>query len=131
RDTDDYRLSENPFYLKLCSRVVFDPDDDSLVSGMYLPLDYWKRLCTDDRTLGPRSGRLVSFENASRYFDNTSFTRLVAGGWVGTNVHQTDLLDQLVREIVATGRAVVLATKEDVVVDDNDFISIDDWNADG
>lgn len=41
---DGFRLNENPFFLKLCPRIVFQPDNVSLVPGMYLPLDYWKVL---------------------------------------------------------------------------------------
>ena len=42
-DPDGYRLSENPFFLKFCPRVVFNPDDKGLFKGIYLPLDLWKR----------------------------------------------------------------------------------------
>lgn len=31
-----FRLTENPFFLKLCPRLVFNPDDVGLVPGMYL-----------------------------------------------------------------------------------------------
>ena len=43
-DLDGFRLKENPFFLKLCPRIVFDPDDAGLIKGMYLPLEYWRRL---------------------------------------------------------------------------------------
>jgi len=34
-----FRLHTNPFFLKLCPKVVFNPDDKGLFKGMYLPLD--------------------------------------------------------------------------------------------
>src|SRR5690606_37040234 len=48
-----FRLAENPFFLKLCPRLVFNPDDVGLVPGMYLPLDYWKLLENDPGIRGP------------------------------------------------------------------------------
>ena len=30
-DLDGFRLKENPFFLKLCPRIVFDPDDAGLI----------------------------------------------------------------------------------------------------
>ena len=41
-----FRLHSNPFFLKLCPRVVFNPDDKGLFNGMYLPLDLWKGLAS-------------------------------------------------------------------------------------
>jgi hypothetical protein len=36
----DYRFNENPFFVKICPRLEFDPDNVGLSSGMYIPLDY-------------------------------------------------------------------------------------------
>lgn len=110
-ETDGFRLCSNPFFLKLCPRVLFDPDNAGLVSGMYLPLDYWKRLSEDERTLGPRGGRYVSYENATRYFDNTSFVTLVTDAWIGTEISHSEIIEKIVREVLEIGRTVVLARK--------------------
>ena len=113
-DIDGFRLKENPFFLKLCPRIVFDPDDTGLVKGMYFPLEYWRRLeCVSD-IRGRRAGKVVTFYSAGRYFDNTTFTQLVAGGWIGTTAGQTAQLDEVVREVLKTGRAVTVATKRDL-----------------
>jgi len=106
---EGYRLLENPFFLKLCPRMDFEPADTSLVKGMYLPLDYWDLLDADPRKVGPRGGRLVSFENVGRYFDNTSFIPLVANGWVGTTAEQSDMLRPIVRQLVEEGRSLTVA----------------------
>ncbi len=53
---DSYRFSENPFFLKFCSRVVFNPDDKGLFPGFYLPLDLWKTLDVSGRLKGPWEG---------------------------------------------------------------------------
>jgi hypothetical protein len=106
---EGFRLLENPFFLKLCPRMEFEPADTGLVRGMYLPLDYWDLIERDPRKVGPRGGRLVSFENVGRYFDNTSFIPLVANGWIGTTAEQSDVLKPIVRQLVAEGRSLTVA----------------------
>jgi len=109
-----YRLKENPFFLKLCPRIVFDPDDASLIKGMYIPLEYWRRLENDPSIAGPLDGRAVTYDNVGRYLNNTSFADLVARGWIGTTTHQTAILDPVIREILETGRTVTIAVKRDL-----------------
>jgi len=106
-----FRFSENPFFLKLCPRIQFDPDDLGLVKGMYVPVDFWRRLESDDRTLGPKGGRLITFGNVGRRLDNTSFAALVAGGWIGTTLNQSAVLRQIIRQCLETGHTVTLAIK--------------------
>jgi hypothetical protein len=106
-----FRLAHNPFFLKFCPRIVFDPDSRSLIKGMYIPLEYWRRLEGDPCIEGERGGRAVTYRNVGRYFSNTSFVELVAGGWIGTTGAQTDFLDPLIREIVESGRTVTIAIK--------------------
>ena len=38
----DYRFNENPFFVKICPKLEFAPDNVGLSSGMYMPLDYIK-----------------------------------------------------------------------------------------
>ena len=114
-----YRLNADLCFLKLCPRVVFDPDSVGLIRGMYLPLEYWRRLEVDPSIDGPKGGRAVSFDNVGRYFNNTSFAELVAGGWVGTTLPQTVTLDSIIRDIVATGRTVTIAVKRNLSDDSN------------
>lgn len=106
-----YRLTENPFFLKLCSRLVFNPDDVGLVPGMYLPLDYWKLLVQNPGIQGPRGGLRVTFENAGRHLDNSSFTTIVSKAWVGTTPSQSDVLKEAIRQTLETGKAVAIAVK--------------------
>lgn len=106
-----YRLTENPFFLKLCSRLVFNPDDIGLMPGMYLPLDYWKLLVQSPGIKGPRGGLRVTFENAGRHFDNSSFTTIVSKAWVGTTPSQSDVLKEAIRQTLETGKAVAIAVK--------------------
>ena len=97
-----------------CPRIVFDPDDASLIKGMYIPLEYWRRLENHPSIEGRQDGRAVTFDNVGRYLNNTSFSDLVAGGWIGTTTHQTAILDPVVREILETGRTVTIVVKRDL-----------------
>ena len=106
-----YRLLEAPFFLKLCSRIVFNPDDVALVPGMYLSRDYWRLIEADATMTGPRGGRRVDFRNVGRYLDNSEFIALVKKAWIGTTPAQSDLLSGVVREILASGRTLTLAIK--------------------
>jgi hypothetical protein len=107
-----FRLDETPFFLKLCPRIVFDPDDAGLVKGMYLPLNYWKLLQKDENTRGGRGGQRVTYGNVLRYFDNSAFVSLVANGWVGTTLAQSAVLASAIRAALETGKAVALAVKK-------------------
>ncbi|WP_415302131.1 hypothetical protein [Alcaligenes sp. SJTW-7] len=106
-----FRLSENPFFLKLCSRLVFNPDDVGLVPGMYLPLDYWKLLESDPGIQGPKGGLRITYDNAQRHFDNTAFTTVVSKAWVGTTPSQSQVLQDVIRATLETGKAVAIAIK--------------------
>ncbi|EPB8060373.1 TPA: hypothetical protein ACTL7P_002283 [Pseudomonas aeruginosa] len=106
-----FRLTENPFFLKLCSRLVFNPDDVGLVPGMYLPLDYWKLLESDPGIQGPKGGLRITYDNAQRHFDNTAFTTVVSKAWVGTTPSQSQVLQDVIRATLETGKAVAIAVK--------------------
>lgn len=109
---DGFRLLENPFFLKFCPRLSFDPDDTGLIKGMYVPLSYWKLTENDPRLAGKRGGQVFKCANAGRYFTNTDFSSLVAKAWVGTNADQSNILIPLIREIIQSGRTVALAIEE-------------------
>jgi hypothetical protein len=110
---DGFRFNDNPFFLKLCPRLVFNPDDVGLVPGMYLPLDYWKALVRHSTLLGPRGGERITYDNVGRHFDNSSFISLVAKSWVGTTVTQSAVLAAVIRETLEAGKAVAVAVKTD------------------
>ena len=114
RQADGYRLSENPFFLKICPRIVFNPDNVGLSTGMYLPLDYWRRISEHPNLVGPRGGRRLSYRNVRRYFDNSEFVSIASGGWVGTNAQQSSLLSTAIRETVQSGRVAVIAINQEL-----------------
>lgn len=106
-----YRLSWNPFFLKLCPRIEFRPDTEALSHGMYIPLDKWKLLASADDLKGKRGGRGATFENVRRYFDNTAFATLVGKAWIGTTPIQSRTLAEAVRSTISSGRAAVVAIR--------------------
>jgi hypothetical protein len=106
-----FRLHTNPFFLKLCSRLDFNPDDKGLSKGMYLPLDFWKCLATDTATEGPQGGRLITYDNVGRRLSNSEFIMLVANAWVGTTVPQSVVLERVIRSVMETGKTVTFAIK--------------------
>ena len=114
-EADGYRLSENPFFLKLCPRIVFDPDNTGLITGMYLPLGYWDLISEDISLIGPKGGKRISYANARRYFDNTAFINIADSAWVGTTISQSAALAVLVRSTLQAGRSVVFAIGADKV----------------
>lgn len=106
---DGFRLNENPFFLKICPRIVFKPDNIGLVKGMYLPLDYWKLLSQHPSMVGSKGGMRLSYKNVRRYFDNTQFITIASGGWIGTTIAQSEMLEIAIKSTLESGRAVVFA----------------------
>lgn len=106
-----FRFSNNPFFLKFCPRIVFDPDDKGLFKGMYLPLTLWKGLCSSNALKGPKGGNLLTYENVGRYLTNSEFVALVAKSWVGTTVSQSAVLEEIIRNVLAAGKTVILAVE--------------------
>jgi hypothetical protein len=106
---DGFRLTENPFFLKICPRIIFNPDNIGLVKGMYLPLGYWELLSQHPTMVGPKGGKRLLYKNVRRYFDNTDFITIASGGWVGTNIEQSKLLENAIKSTLESGRALVFA----------------------
>jgi hypothetical protein len=127
-DPNGYRFSENPFFLKFCPRVVFNPDDKGLFKGIYLPLELWKRADAAGKLKGSKGGNVLTYANVGRRINNSEFVGLVAGFWVGTSIEQSAILGPLIREVLASGKTVTLAIKHivpseshpDAIADDRD-----------
>lgn len=109
----DFRLTASPFFLKICPRDAFEPDENEQVKGMIIPVDMWKIISNDETNnfVGPAGGRLLSFENCPRYFDNTQFVSNMQNGWFGTSSVVRSFLEQVITEIVNNGKSLILAAK--------------------
>lgn len=108
---DGFRFTDNPFFLKFCPRVVFNPDDKGLFKGIYLPLDLWKRADAAGRFTGKRGGKVLTYENVGRRINNSEFVPLVAESWVGTSIEQSAVLGELIRTVLETGKTVTIAIR--------------------
>ena len=135
KNRHEYRLETNPFFIKLCPRIVLKPDDIGLTSGMYFSLDHWRFLETDIDMKGTGGGQIVTYSNVGRTINNTDFSMLVRNAWVGTTPSQSTMLEPLIREALENGRAITLAVKSDIeettkptIADSFDF-NDDDKNA--
>lgn len=109
-DPNDFRFTDNPFFLKICPRIHFDPDEEAMIKGMYLPIDYWKKIDQSSQATGPRQGKAISYGNIDRYINNTDFVTFVSGAWVGTASDQSAYLEEMIRTILKTGKSVTLAS---------------------
>ena len=107
-----YRLSSNPFFMKFCKRVAFDPANPKLFRGMYIPLDLWHRLHRSGRLLGERGGNLVTYDNIGRWLSNSKFVDMLTDSWVGTSPIQTEAVDRLISSAFAFRRGVVLGIQQ-------------------
>ena len=110
-DPDGFRFTDNPFFLKFCPRVVFNPDDRGLFKGIYLPLDLWKRADAAGRFIGKRGGKVLTYENVGRRINNSEFVTLVGGSWVGTSIEQSAVLGDLIRTVLKTGKTATIAIR--------------------
>jgi hypothetical protein len=130
-DPDGYRFSDNPFFLKFCPRVVFNPDDKGLFKGIYLPLDLWKRADAAGRLKGSKGGNVLTYENVGRRINNSEFVGLVSGSWVGTSIEQSAILGPLIRQVLASGKTVTFAIKHVVPREDHVDDIAEDADDDG
>ncbi|WP_159043211.1 hypothetical protein [Streptomyces sp. NBRC 110028] len=106
-DTDDYRLSAKPSWLKLCQGDSLMTDARTLTPGMYLAREHFDQLHKKFRAPGqPKS---FSRKTVERYLDNTEFTDLVAGGWVGTAGFGSEGVQQQLELSLDGSREVVFA----------------------
>lgn len=108
---DGFRFTDNPFFLKFCPRVVFNPDDKGLFKGIYLPLELWKRADAAGRFSGKRGGKVLTYENVGRRINNSEFVPLVAESWVGTSIEQSAVLGELIRTVLEAGKTVTIAIR--------------------
>jgi len=112
RPGDDYRLAGQPTWFKFCQEQSVLPSGTDLVPGMYLPRPYLAALLAGEELTGDRDGQVVSYRTVPRYMDNTTFTSLVAGGWIGTSALGTADVHERIRDSLARGDDVIYAHGE-------------------
>jgi hypothetical protein len=105
---EGYRLSDGPFYIKLCEPKAKAPLDAGMVSGMYVPLSLWRQLLESPSVKGPRGGVVVTWENCVRRFSTSDFTRLLRGGWIGSAEGKSAALASIIETVLASGRMLIV-----------------------
>jgi hypothetical protein len=109
--TRDFRLHPGCAFLKICKPVIrLDHDPRELVSGMYLPLDYYDTLVASGDVRGPKGGIAVAYDNVPRHVNNDLFVSLVQGGWIGSRSVTSERLTSLVLAGLEAGTSVTVAT---------------------
>jgi hypothetical protein len=84
-------------------------------------------LSNDPATEGPRGGRVISYDNVGRKLTNTEFIALLANARVGTTVPQSSLLEEVIREVVGTGKTI----KHQVQSSAGDPADVNNYDAEG
>lgn len=105
----DFRLSGRPFYVKLCEPKAKAALDAGMVSGMYVPLELWRRLLDAPEARGPKGGVVITWDNCLRRFNNGEFTSLLRNGWIGSAAGESKALSAIVEQVLSSGRMLVFA----------------------
>lgn len=105
----DYRLSSEPFFVKLVDSQLTRRDTHKLAEGMYYPLGLFERILESDSARGPRGGRLITGRSAPKHLSNDLFVQLLKGGWIGTIGTGTDDLSAVIGSLLSQKRGVVVA----------------------
>lgn len=108
-EPNDYRIHNGLCYFKLCEKTALNYSSSEMIKGMYIPLDFWDELIKSDSTTGKSGGKLITYDNVGRYFNNTNFIELVKNGWIGSDIKQGRELEKIIIEILNSGRSLVLA----------------------
>ncbi|WP_442544989.1 hypothetical protein ACSBOX_04475 [Arthrobacter sp. KN11-1C] len=111
---ETWRLSPDPFYVKLCDEHLLRADGKRLVPGMYFPLGLFEMLLESPKILGPGGGKAIAWNNAERYLSNGQFLELLKHGWIGSVGATTEVITKVIRESMDRQRSVTL------VIDDTD-----------
>jgi hypothetical protein len=101
----DYHLNDIPFYFKFVSRLERNFSDDSLCPGMYLPADFVYYLMA-------LKSEKIGTKHQTRHLSNTEFSNLVRQGWIGSDSHQTRILQALVEQAQNENRSITIAIQE-------------------
>lgn len=110
-ESEQWRLSQEPFYFKLVENSMRRPHGHKLVKGMYFPRTLFEILQNSDQIIGPRGGKIIGW-NCGRYMEKDEFVSLLQRGWIGSTADVTERLTTIVREALQRKRGVVMVRDE-------------------
>jgi hypothetical protein len=119
-----FRFLRCPFYFKVCGANVSRPLEESMVAGMYFPLELWRRYLRSKQTLGPKGGRVMNWERCSRNLRNAGFTSLLRNGWIGSTGVESDVISDLI-EGTLSGKKMLIYAHASASGKPNDYIRDD------
>lgn len=106
----DFRLSDNPFFIKVCEGEASIETSESLIEGMYFPLEHWQHVLAAPHSRGPHDGIMLSRRTAPRWFSNTEFIDIAKKGWIGsTRATGQHWVRELVQQSLREARSLILA----------------------
>lgn len=104
----DLRLTTCPFFFKLCEPEATRLRSPSLTPGMYFSIRHWRSLLKTPEVQGARGGIAVSHDTAGQWFNNTMFTGLVQGGWIGSRPGAAKYISRMIRRQLLAQRSVTI-----------------------
>ena len=114
----NFRLSQEPFYIKLLDPESIRPGKNRLAKGMYFPVSLFDLVRSSDEVRGPRGGPRVTWQTAQRYLTNSDFLTLLKGSWIGSQGSDTNIISELIQRALDRGRAAVIAVEHSGEVGD-------------
>lgn len=110
QNPDEWRLTEDSFFVKLVAEDLARPVANKLVRGMYLPGSLVDLLLqSGQRGEVPRGW---SAKNLTTYLSNEEFLQLAKQGYIGTRGATTDAVTRLVKSAFAEDKGVIVAVDE-------------------
>lgn len=110
RHPNEWRLTEESFYVKLVADDLARPVANKLVRGMYLPGSLVDLLlASGDRDEIPRGW---SSKNLTTYLSNEEFLQLAKQGYVGTRGATTDEITRLIQSAFTEDKGVIVAVDQ-------------------
>lgn len=116
---NDYRLSNCPIFFKVCKKLTLKPNETSIASGAYIPVDQWAILLSDTSTLGPKGGCQIGYHTLKkRYIGTQVFVELMQKGFLGTQSISSKKIALFIEDAIKNGHSVVYAIDERNSIDD-------------
>ncbi|MFI2363792.1 hypothetical protein [Promicromonospora sp. NPDC019610] len=106
---DDYRITPEPFFIKVVDPQVTRHENYRLADGMYFPLRLFESMLSSDEHLGPQDGTAIGRRNAPKHLSNDLFIQLLKNGWIGTAGNDTDAMTKLIGTLLGEQHGLVIA----------------------
>lgn len=103
-----FRLSECPYYLKLCPESSFTTN--RFVSGACIHLDYWNQLMLSERCITEKGNSKLEYEDLDyRYLRSSEFISLTKRGMLGGYIASIETLAKLLKQLKSEKHIVIAA----------------------